>query len=181
MSENKSEHENEENGAYSCEALLTDKLELENTSIQNVDLSTFSNDSILQRMCFIASFEPPFEIPDDMSIQLPPRRLLLMVLPQFFAQVDYSTDIFVKRNLFANVEKVYSRSSSPANDAWAISFYIIILIVFGSEKMTKANDSLISSQFSFPFLHAIRAALHWAPFLTTSKLINVQALALLVS
>ncbi|RYP10951.1 hypothetical protein DL765_007954 [Monosporascus sp. GIB2] len=135
---------------------------------------------LLERLCFVASFEPPcLDIPEHAAIRLPPKQLLLMVLPQFFSQVDYSTDVFVESHLAANIERVYSQSPTFTDDVWAICFNTIILLVLGSESSLRGSDPLIGSQFLLPFFHAMRAALHQAPFLTTSRLINVQALALL--
>lgn len=133
---------------------------------------------LLQRMCTIASFEPALEPAGGASIRLPPKQLLLMALPQFLSQVDYSTDIFVPSHLTAQVERVYSRA--PTDDAWAISFNAIILLVFSSETWTRDNDPLMLSQFALPLFQATRAALHQARLLTKPKLANVQALILLV-
>jgi hypothetical protein len=142
-----------------------------------------SNDrctDLLERICTLASFEPPIEGHEHMPIRLPPKQLLLMALPQFFSQVDYSTDIFVEAHFTANIERVYSHSSSQTNDAWAICFNTIVLLVLGSENWTMGNDPLMVTQFAVPLFQAMRAALCQAKFLTTPKLINVQALALLV-
>lgn len=135
---------------------------------------------LLERLCFVASFETQLDTPEHTSIRLPPKQLLLMVMPQFFSKVDYSTDIFVESQLTANMERIYSRAPAPDNDAWAICFNTIILLVLGSDNSTRSDEPLMESQFSLPFFNAMRAALHQARFLTTPKLINVQALALLV-
>jgi hypothetical protein len=136
---------------------------------------------LLDRICILASYEPPMEGHEHTPIRLPPKQLLLMALPQFFSQVDYSTDIFVETHFTANIERVYSRSTSPADDAWAICFNTIILLVLGSENWTMGNDPLMVTQFAIPLFQAMRVALRQAKFLTTPRLINVQALALLVS
>jgi hypothetical protein len=143
-----------------------------------------SNDrctDLLERICILASFEPPVGGHEHMPIRLPPKQLLLMALPQFFSQVDYSTDIFVEAHFTANIERIYSRSSSPIDDAWAVCFNTIILLALGSENWTMDNDPLMITQFAVPLFQAMRAALRQAKFLTTPRLINVQALSLLVS
>lgn len=136
--------------------------------------------ALLERICIIAGLEPPSEIMEPASIRVPPKQLLLMSLPQFFSQIDYSTDFFVRRRLEAQIERVYSERSTLMDDAWAICFNTIILLVWGSESWTRGNDTLMSSQFSFPLLQAMRSALDQARFLTTPKLVNVQSLGLLV-
>jgi hypothetical protein len=147
--------------------------------------SSFSSNErytdLLERICILASYEPPMEGHDHIPIRLPPKQLLLMALPQFFSQVDYSTDIFVEAHFTANIERIYSRATSPTDDAWAICFNTIILLVLGSENWTMGNDPLMVTQFAVPLFQAMRAALRQAKFLTTPRLINVQALALLVS
>lgn len=128
----------------------------------------------------LESLEPILDGPEQVQLRLPPKQLLLMVLPQFFSQVDYSIDVFVECHLRQNIEHVYSRPPTSANDAWAICFNTIILLVLDSEGSNRGNDPLMASQYSLPFFHAMRTALHQAHFLTTPRLINVQALALLV-
>jgi hypothetical protein len=136
---------------------------------------------LLERICMLASFEPPMEGHEHVPIRLPPKQLLTMALPQFFSQVDYSTDLFVEAHFTANIERIYSRSTSPTDDAWAICCNTVILLVLGSENWTMGNDPLMVTQFAVPLFQAMRAALRQAKFLTTPRLINVQALALLVS
>ncbi|KAI0432406.1 hypothetical protein F5Y09DRAFT_143871 [Xylaria sp. FL1042] len=136
---------------------------------------------LLERICIIANFETPYDVlePDRASMKLPPKQLLLMALPQFFSQRDHSTDIFVEARFMAQLETIYSQTFMPTDDAWAICFNIIILLMLGSESWAGGNDGLIASQFALPLFQAMRTALHQARFLTTPKLINVQALALL--
>ncbi|KAH9895428.1 hypothetical protein F4778DRAFT_746711 [Xylariomycetidae sp. FL2044] len=136
---------------------------------------------LLERICIIASFDTPLEAPEQSRtvIKLPPKQLLLLALPQFFSQIDYTTDIFVETRLVAQVEVIYSQPQIPVNDAWAICFNTIILLVMGSESWSRGNDRLMVSQFAQPLFQAMRTALHQARFLTTPDLINVQALALL--
>lgn len=138
-------------------------------------------EALLESICSIAAFQPPTEPEEITAIHLPPKQLLLMVLPQFFSHLDSSTDIFVEAKLATNIERVYSSPSTSTNDAWAICFNIIILLVLGAEDPSRGTDSLVGSQFSLPFFHVMRAAFHRAHLLTTPKLINVQSLALLVS
>jgi hypothetical protein len=138
---------------------------------------------LVSRICSLASpgnFEPTVDTPEEMEIRLPPKQLLLMVLPQFLSQLNYTIDLFVESHLQQNIEHVYSRPPTTANDAWAICFNTIILLVLDSESANAGNAPLMASQYSLPFFHAMRAALHHAHLLTTPRLINVQALALLV-
>ncbi|XXH00818.1 hypothetical protein Hte_007169 [Hypoxylon texense] len=147
----------------------------------NESNSSDKRTELLERICIIASFETPFDVlePDRASMRLPPKQLLLMASPQFFSQIDHSTDIFVKARFIAQVEAIYSQALMPTDDAWAICFNTIILLVLGSESWNQGNDGLMASQFALPLFQAMRTALHQARLLTTPKLINVQALALL--
>ena len=176
----KAEKRAKENTISSCQSNTSDDMIGVRTYTKNDQLNTTTANHIIERMYLIASFEPTLEIPENISIRLPPKQLLLTVLPQFFSQGDFSIDIFAQRRLRVNLERTYSRPATPDNCAWAVAFHIIILLVLGSESSARGSEPLMGSQFSQPFLHAMRAALHWSPLLTTPKLINVQALVLLV-
>ncbi|KAI9830052.1 MAG: hypothetical protein M1819_005882 [Sarea resinae] len=136
---------------------------------------------LLTRICLEASTEEsPFDLQSDhIPIRLPPKQFLLVVQAQFFQQVNYATDLFVKSRFRANVERLYSRPFTPADEAWAICLKIIILLVLGSEVLTQSNDPLFGSQFALSFLSSVRTALSNPRFLNAPKLANVQALTLL--
>ena len=118
---------------------------------------------------------------DHIPIRLPPKQFLLMAQTQFFQQADYGMDIFVQSKFSSNVESVYNRPFTPADEAWAICFNTIILLVLGPESPNNGGDSLISSQFVRPFLMTVRSALNNPRTLMAAKIVNVQALVLLVS
>lgn len=118
---------------------------------------------------------------DPIPIRLPPKQFLLMAQTQFFQQVDYATDIFVQAHFWSNVERVYSRPFTSADEAWAICFNTIILLVLGPDSSSQDCDSMIGSQFVRPFLLTVRSALSNPRILMAAKIVNVQALALLVS
>ncbi|RYC64039.1 hypothetical protein CHU98_g2146 [Xylaria longipes] len=162
-------------------AVLNERGEEVANNTQSISSVSDRRAQLLERICIIASFETPFDVlePDRASMKLPPKQLLLMALPQFFSQIDHSTDIFVEARFMARVEAIYSQVLMPTDDTWAICFNTIILLVLGSESCTRGNDGLMTSQFALPLFQAMRTALHQARFLTTPKLINVQALALL--
>jgi hypothetical protein len=136
----------------------------------------------LARMCLEAGMEDSFDLQSEqVPIRLPPKHFLLMLQDQFFQQADYATDIFVQSSFSANVERIYSQPFNNANEAWAICFNTIILILLGSETSDQGNDPITRSQFALPFLLTVRTALSNPRVLMAPKLINVQALALLVS
>lgn len=130
-----------------------------------------------------AQIEETFDLPPGYyPVRLPPKQFLLMAQTQFFQQCDYTTDIFVQSNFLSHVERIYSRPFAPADEAWAICFNVVILLVLGFENPNHgSNDSLLGSQFVRPFLLTVRMALSNPRILMAPKLINVQALALLVS
>lgn len=137
---------------------------------------------VVARMCLEAAIEEPFDVQSDhIPIRLPPKQFLLMVQTQCMQQADYATDIFVQSSFWATVERIYSRPFTPADEAWAICFNTIILLFLGSEISAHGNDPLVGSQFALPFLLTVRTALSNPRVLMAPKLINVQALALLVS
>ena len=137
---------------------------------------------LLARMCFEAGIEESFDPPSDHTpIRLPPKQFLLMVQTQFFQQSNHATDIFVQSRFRSNVERIYSRPFTSADETWAICFNTVILLVLGSENSTQGDDPLIGSQFALPFLSTVRTALGNPRVLMAPKLSNVQALALLVS
>lgn len=137
---------------------------------------------VLVRMCLEASIEESFDLqPNHTPIRLPPKQFLYMIQNQCFQQADYATDIFVQSSFWSNVERIYSRPFTSADKAWAICFNTLILLVLGSEVQTQNNDPLFESQFVLPFLSTVRTALNNPRVLMAPKLINVQALTLLVS
>lgn len=138
---------------------------------------------LLTRLCLEAGLEEPFDHQSDhMPIRLPPKQFLLMAHTEFFQRSDYTTDLFVHSSFLSNVEQIYSRPFKPSDEAWAVCFNTIILLALGSENSTQHdNDPIAGSQFAVPFLLAVRTALNNPRVLMAPRLINVQALALLVS
>ncbi|KAI9652382.1 MAG: hypothetical protein M1831_006860 [Alyxoria varia] len=131
-------------------------------------------------MCAEANTEDSFDLqPDQNPIRLPPKQFLMVVQNQFFQQADSVTDVFVQSAFRANVEHIYSRPVTAADEAWAIIFNTVILLVLGSEVSAGGAEPLIGSQFARPFLVTLRTALSNPRVLMATKLINVQALALL--
>jgi hypothetical protein len=137
---------------------------------------------ILASMCLEAGLEESFDLSSDqIPIRLPPKQFLLMAQSQFFQQPDFATDIFVPSSFWSTVERIYSQPFNPADEAWAICFNTIILLVLGSEASNQGGDPLLASQFVLPFFSTVRTALSNPRILMAPRLINIQALTLLVS
>ena len=137
---------------------------------------------LLDQICLEAGTEDSVDLQADLiPVRLPPKQFLLMAQTQYFQQVDYATDIFVQSCFWSNVERVYSKPFTPADEVWAICFNTMILLVLGPESSSQDWDSMMSSQFVRPFFLTVRSALSNPRALMTAKLVNVQALALLVS
>ena len=137
---------------------------------------------MLDRICLEVGTEESVDLQANFDpIRLPPKQFLMMAQTQFFQQADYETDIFVQSCFLTNVERVYSRPFTPADEAWAICFNTIILLVLGPENSTQSCDTLNGSQFVRPFLLTVRSALSNPRALLVAKIVNVQTLALLVS
>ena len=118
---------------------------------------------------------------DPVPIRLPLKQFLLMAQTQFFQQADYATDIFVQSQFASNVERVYAKPFTSTDEAWAICFNTIILLVLGPESSNHGCDSLTGSQLLRPFLMTVRSAMDNPRILMAAKIENVQALTLLVS
>jgi hypothetical protein len=136
---------------------------------------------LLSRLYLGVSVEEMFDLaPGYNPVPLPHKRFLLMAQTQFFQQADYTTDVFVQSNFLSHVERIYSLPSTLADEGWAVCFNVIMLLVLGFEHSTGSNDLLMGSQLVQPFVVTVRMALSNPRLLTAPKLINVQALTLLV-
>lgn len=141
-----------------------------------------SMEDALGRMCLNAGLDEFCESQMDyVPVNPPPKQFLLMVILQFFEQVDYATDIFNQSSFMRHVERIYSQQFSPCDEVWAICFNAIILLVWGSENSSQAGGPFVRSQLVQPSLLAVRSALGNSRVLMVPKLVNVQALAILVS
>jgi hypothetical protein len=112
----------------------------------------------------------------DTSICLPPRQLLSAMLDSFLKQADYSTDIFCRKTIYEAVERVYKEPSSPTSEPWALCFNLIILLTLGAEHPVHSEDPFVR-----PMLQAAYAAAKKPSCFMSPRLVNIQALALLVS
>lgn len=142
--------------------------------------ATTENDSIirvlLQEMCSEASQEDHLDIASEhVGICLPPRQFLNMVVGQFFRNADYTTDIFVQSSFQMHLERVYSRPLTPSDEAWAVCFNVIVLLALGKDKAATGNDPFLQ-----PFVQTLRMAVNNPRVFMAPRLVNVQALALLV-
>lgn len=136
----------------------------------------------LTLICTEVGVEEPFDLRSEQShIRLPPKRFLLMVQSQFFKQADYITDIFAPSRFWCNVEHIYSRELGPGDEAWAICLNTIMLLVTSSEITEGRPEPAIRAQFARSLFSTSHAALSNPRLLTAPKLINIQALVLLVS
>lgn len=137
---------------------------------------------LLTTMCSSAIANEPFEANlDARLISLPPKPFLVMSCSSFFQQDDPVVDVFCKTTFWQNVHRVYSKPLTPADEPWALCFSVIILLVLGAGQAdTKSSDMITGSQFMMPLIQTIRYAVACPTLFMTPRLINVQALALLV-
>jgi hypothetical protein len=112
----------------------------------------------------------------DETICLPPKQFLSVMLDTFLNQADYSTDIFCHQTIYEAVERVYREPSSPGSESWALCFNLIILLTLGAEQRVRGDDPFVR-----PILQAAHIAARKPSFFMSLRLVNVQALALLVS
>lgn len=135
--------------------------------------------AMLQNLCERAGVLEPFPpFGGQPVINLLPKQQATTIIGHFFEHVDCATDVFVKSNLLAQVERIYSQSTEPGDDVWAICFQAITVLVWGIEISSQAGNGLFGD-FARSFLPS-RAALVNSRLLTTPRLINVQTLILLV-
>ncbi|TGO49657.1 hypothetical protein BCON_0204g00080 [Botryotinia convoluta] len=133
---------------------------------------------MLQNLCERAGVVEPFPpFGSQPVINLLPKQQLTTIIGHFFQHVDCAADIFVKSNLLAQVERIYSHNPEPGDDVWAICFQAITVLVWGMEISAQSGNGLFGD-FARSFLPS-RAALVNSRLLTTPRLINVQTLILL--
>lgn len=110
------------------------------------------------------------------AVALPPRQFLTVVLDSFFSRNDHATDIFVPSAFYNAIERNYADPSNPASEAWAVCFNLVILLVIGAEQGSGRQDPFIQ-----PLVRAAQVAARNPAIVLSPRLVNVQALALLVS
>ncbi|KAK7181151.1 hypothetical protein PSPO01_12783 [Paraphaeosphaeria sporulosa] len=134
--------------------------------------------NVLQNLCKKAGSLEPFPPFGGKSvINLLSQQQANIVIGQFVQRLSCTTDIFVKSNLLANVERLYSGVAESGEDVWAICLQVITVLVWGTEITTQYGNGVFGD-FARSFLPS-RAALVSSSLLTTPKLINVQTLILL--
>ena len=147
-------------------------------SVSNAEWGA-SLQEMLQNMCDKVGVLEPFPpFGGQSTINLLPKYQATTIINRFLQHVDCTTDIFVKSNLFAQVERIYSQSTEPGDDVWPICFQAITVLVWGIELSVQAGNGLFGD-VARSFLPS-RAALVNSRLLTTPKLVNVQTLILLV-
>ncbi|KAH8799821.1 hypothetical protein F5884DRAFT_686596 [Xylogone sp. PMI_703] len=164
------------------ETMLLDDLK-GNQSRQKVEQDALSNfpelKEALSNLCIEAGAEAQLDLQvEQRAIRLPPRHLLSTLPSLFSQQLDYTTDLFVQSHFWSNVDQIYCRGIAPSDEAWEMCLDAIILRVTRSTIMVPDTEPRVRAQFTRSLLSTVRAALSCSRILTTPKLINVQALAL---
>ena len=146
----------------------------------DLDASTNSDEAVhllLERLCTSARTEEHMSIPSQhVGATLPPKHFLSTVVGQFFKNRDYATDIFVQSNFQVQMDRIYAQSLSLVDEAWAVCFSTIVLLAMRNDR-TALNGSSISQ----PFTYILQMAVNNPRIFLTPRLVNAQALALLVS
>ncbi|KAE8353423.1 hypothetical protein BDV28DRAFT_148082 [Aspergillus coremiiformis] len=133
---------------------------------------------ISQNLCEMAGVTEPFPAHSDQPPSHPlSKHQATTAVSQFLQNVDCVTDIFVPDNLRANLGRIDSQPAKPGDDAWAICFRVITLLVLGMEISSQVSTAL-AGDFARSLLPS-RAALVTSRLLTTPRLINIQTLILL--
>lgn len=159
--------------------VLCNNFRLNNLNARNATEPGSALQEMLQTLCKIAGSTEPFPSYNDQSlVHLLPKQQAIAAINHFFQHIDYATDIFVQKNLLANLERIYSQPIKPKDEAWAICFKTIVLLVLGREISAQARSALFGD-FARSFLPS-SAVLINSRLLTVPRLINVQTLILLV-
>ena len=159
--------------------VLCNNFRLRVLAARNESGSDTSLQDMLQNLCKTAGTTEPFPSYSDQSlVNLLPKQQAVAAVQHFVQHVDYTTDIFVQSNLFANLERLYSQPTDLKDEAWAICIKTIVLLVLGKEISGQARNALFGD-FARSILPS-RAALVNSRLLTAPRLINVQTLILLV-
>jgi hypothetical protein len=175
VSYNLSEQENLHALGQSAKYNFLEALEMPDSNLLSRHLDSLCREASIQNE--IAWLEDT-----NRSVTLPPKQFLLMMQSQFFQNLDYSTDIFVQSHVTNQIEGIYGQQLVDSDgEAWAICFNIIILLMIGGVNSNDSVDGLDGGQFVEPFLSAVHAGVNNARILTLPRLINVQAVTLLVS
>lgn len=139
-------------------------------------------DSLLSALCHAAK-EVPLTLPkqtDQFEVRLPPKQFLLLIANQYFKQEDYRTDLFTQQSFLSNINRLYG-TYTPSEYGWAVAFHTIILLTLGeTHSVSHGSDPAVESQFALPFRQTVELAISHIQSLMQPKLINIQALALLV-
>ncbi|KAJ4304887.1 hypothetical protein N0V90_000415 [Kalmusia sp. IMI 367209] len=115
-------------------------------------------ENMLQNLCERAGVLEPFPpFGGQAVIDLLPKQQVITIIGHFFQHVDCATDVFVKDNLLAHVERIYAQSTEPGDEVWAICFRAITVLVWGREISAQAGNGLFGD-FAHSFLPS-RAAL----------------------
>lgn len=132
--------------------------------------------SMLEGMLKEASNEPHLDIPSQpVGICLPPRQFLNIVIAPFFKNTDYATDLFVRSTFQPQIDRIYSQPIAPSDEGWAVCFNVIVLLGIRREPTVQGNSQFMQSLFQ-----TMRMAINNPRVFLTPRLVNVQALALLV-
>lgn len=132
---------------------------------------------LLKNLCTDASREHYMDLPSQLpAMTLPPRQFLSTVAGQFFKTVDHTTDIFVQSNFLMQMDRIYAQALRPVDEAWAACFNMVALLAMGKDQNGPSNTASVQS-----FILAFQIAINSPRVLLVPRLVNVQALALLVS
>ncbi|XRM47069.1 hypothetical protein ABZX51_010072 [Aspergillus tubingensis] len=132
---------------------------------------------MLQHLCDITKVSEPIpSYSDRLVVPLLPRQQATAAIDRFLQNLDCQTDVFVPDNLRANLQRLHSQHQPQPDDAaWGICFQTITLL---ARVTSQATQGLLEN-----FVHSFvpsRAVVVCPGLLNTPRLINVQALLLLV-
>lgn len=102
--------------------------------------------------------------------QLPPRQQLDIAIQKYFGEPNYTTDIFNQSKFQMQVSQAYATPGTQHDQAWLICLNVIILLSIGDGIPSKES-----------ILQRLQASINSPSLYLTPRLMNVQALALLVS
>jgi hypothetical protein len=131
---------------------------------------------MLQEMLKEACNEPHLDMPcHPVDICLPHRQFINLFVGPFFKNIDYATDVFVRSNFQPHIDRIYSQPVCPSDEGWAVCFNVIVLLGIKNGPTNQGNN-----HFGQSLLRTLKMAVNNPRVFLTPRLVNVQALALLV-
>ena len=190
-------------GTSSLASLFNEIQELIDTRMTNKKDSVSANGSTspleslqecqlaLHNIAKTITYHDSLDVPgEDLPPTLPPREVLEAKVESYFSQANSILPVFRKSAFCENIQRIYTAATDQADIAWIICFNNIILQTLSADTIQHPDESDEShvtqrnspeKELLQPLLVNYRRGLKRTDRLLEPKLVNVQALLLMVS